>query len=81
LAPLNDDYILQMFAAQIQTDAPEQLHDVLFEKYKIQIPVMRHGDKCYIRYSIQAYNTQQDLDRLLEVLTDLKKNSDLIRET
>ena len=80
LAPLNDDYILQMFAAQIQTHAPEQLHDVLFEKYKIQIPVMRHGDKCYIRYSIQAYNTQQDLDRLLEVLSDLKKNSDLIRE-
>ena len=45
LAPLTDEYILQMYSTRIHTDEPERLHDVLFEKYKIQIPVMRHEDE------------------------------------
>lgn len=79
LAPLTDDYILQMYSSRIHTHAPEQLHDLLFEKYHIQIPVMRHDDKVYLRYSINGFNTQSDLDRLFQALEDIKKNTDLIR--
>ncbi len=78
LAPVHDDYILQMLSAEIKTSQPEKLHDHLFEQYKIQIPVMRHGDKVYIRYSINAFNDQQDLDKLFSAITDIKKNTTFI---
>lgn len=79
LAPLTDEYILQMYSTRIYTDEPERLHDLLFEKYKIQIPVMRHEGVMYIRYSINGYNDQHDLDLLFEALEDIKRNTNLIR--
>ena len=32
---------------------------------------MRHGDRVFIRYSIQAFNQPEDLDRLEEALKEL----------
>jgi isopenicillin-N epimerase len=40
----------------------------LYEEFKIEVPVMMHNGQAYLRYSIQAFNTQADLDRLYEVL-------------
>ncbi len=74
LAPLSDDFILQLLSAEIKTNEPEKLHDLLFDQYRIQVPVMRHGDKVYLRYSINAFNGQADLDTLFTALKDIKKN-------
>ena len=78
LAPLTDDFILQLLSTEIKTSEPDKLHDLLFEKYKIQVPVMRHGDKVYLRYSINAFNNQADLDKLATALMDIKSTSNLI---
>lgn len=78
LAPVNDNFILQLFSAQIKTTEPEKLHDHLFNDYKIQVPVMRHGDKVYLRYSMNAFNSQQDLDTLFAALKDIKAKTNLI---
>lgn len=78
LAPLHDDFIQQMFSAEIKTKEPEKLHDLFFEKYKIQIPVMRHEDKVYLRYSINGFNSQEDLDKLFSALNDIKATSNLV---
>jgi len=78
LSPLNDDFNLQLFSAEIKTTEPEQLHDLFFEKYKIQIPVMRHGDKVYLRYSINAFNDQGDMDKLFAAINDIKNNTAFI---
>lgn len=78
LAPVNENFILQLLSAEIKTTEPEKLHDLFFEKYKIQIPVMRHGDKKYIRYSINAFNEQEDLDKLFAAIVDIKRNTSLI---
>ncbi len=43
LAPLNKDFFGQICSAKIHTTEPEKLQRLLFEKYKIEIPVMRHG--------------------------------------
>ncbi len=79
LAPLNDDYILQLFSIPINTPEPETLKDVLFNKYKIEIPVMRHENSVYLRYSIQAFNTQQDLDILEDALKNIIQTTSLIK--
>lgn len=78
LSPLSDEFVLQMYSARIKSSQPEQLHKMLVEKYKIQIPVMRHGDKVFLRYSINAFNEQADLDKLFEVVQKIKKETGLI---
>lgn len=78
LAPITEEFLGQMGSIQINTAEPEKLQRHLFEKYAIEIPVMRHEDKMYIRYSIQAFNTQADLDKLHEALSDIIANTDLI---
>ena len=78
LAPVNDDFILQLFSAEIKAPEPEKLHGHFFDNYKIEIPVMRHGDKVYLRYSINAFNSQPDLDTLFEAIKDIKSKTSLI---
>jgi len=75
---MTDDFILQLLSTEIKTSEPEKLHDLLFEKYKIQVPVMRHGDNVYLRYSINAFNSQADLDKLTAALENIKSTSNLI---
>ncbi|MBP6286922.1 MAG: aminotransferase class V-fold PLP-dependent enzyme [Ferruginibacter sp.] len=78
LAPLQDDFMLQLCSAEIRTSEPEKLHRHFFDQYKIEIPVMRHGDKVYLRYSINAFNSQQDLDTLFDAIKEIKRKTDLI---
>ncbi|MFZ1528442.1 MAG: aminotransferase class V-fold PLP-dependent enzyme [Ferruginibacter sp.] len=78
IAPVNDDFTAQMYSAEIKTREPEKLHDLLLETYHIQVPVMRHGAKTYLRYSIHAFNEQQDLDHLFNAVKDIKSSSSLI---
>lgn len=68
IAPANDDFIAQLYSIPVHTNEPEALHQLLYEKYKIQVPVMQHEGNCYLRYSIQGFNTQDDLDKLYDAL-------------
>ena len=79
LAPINDDFILQLFSAEIKTSEPEKLYRHFFDNYKIEIPVMRHADNVYLRYSINAFNSQQDLDILFGAIKEIKTKTDLIK--
>lgn len=78
IAPLTDDFVVQLYSAQIKTSEPEKLQRDLYEKYKIEIPVMRQGDKVYLRYSINAFNTQADLDKLFDSIQKIKKETNFI---
>jgi isopenicillin-N epimerase len=75
IAPINDDFVAQMYSAPIRTSEPMALHDKLYRDYRIQIPVMMLAGQAYIRYSINAFNDQADLDRLMEVLPGVLKES------
>lgn len=78
LAPLSADFFGQMASVPIRTKKPQELKDLLYEKYKIQVPIMVQDDKIYLRYSINAYNSQADLDVLYQALQDIIA-SDLIQ--
>ena len=78
IAPIQDDFILQLYSAEIKTTEPEKLYRHFFDNYKIEIPVMRHGDKVYLRYSINAFNSQQDLDTLFTAIKEIKNKTGLI---
>jgi isopenicillin-N epimerase len=78
LAPVNDNFIAQLLSCEIKTKEPEQLQKLLFNEYKIEIPVMRHGSKVFIRYSLNAFNTQKDLDKLFVAVKDIQKKTTLL---
>lgn len=78
LSPLTEEFIGQMISIPIRTKEPETLQRLLFTDYKIEVPVMRHGENTYLRYSIQAFNTMQDLDRLYRALENILKTTSLI---
>lgn len=72
LAPISDTYFGQMCSIPIKTPNAMQLQQTLFDAYQIEIPVFDFDGKQYIRYSINAFNSQADLDKLYAALTELK---------
>ena len=79
LAPITDEFLGQMCSIPINTTEPEKLQRLLYEQYKIEIPVMRQNERMLIRYAIQVFNTQQQLDYLYESLTDIIRTTQLIK--
>jgi isopenicillin-N epimerase len=49
----------------------EAFQNRLFSEYSIEIPCIEWNDRQFLRISIQAYNTQDDVDALLAALRDL----------
>lgn len=78
IAPLSTAFFGQMASVPIQTSRPQELKELLYNKYKIQVPVMLLNENVYLRYSINAYNSQLDLDILYKALEDIIATTDLI---
>ena len=74
LAPLTEDFILQLCSFRLRTTEAEKVKAILFDKYKIEVPVMRHGNAVFLRYSINAFNTQEHLDQLYDAMKEIQKN-------
>ncbi|MEP7197192.1 MAG: aminotransferase class V-fold PLP-dependent enzyme [Saprospiraceae bacterium] len=79
ISPISDTFLAQLFSIPVQTSNPEALYAHLFNEYQIEIPVMRQEDKVYVRYSIQGYNDQGDLDKLYEALKEIKEKGVYIK--
>jgi len=78
ICPITNEFLGQMCSTRINTNQPEKLQRLLYEKYKIEIPVMRQNEKIFIRYSINAFNEQKDLDILYDALSEIIKETNLI---
>jgi isopenicillin-N epimerase len=70
-SPINDDFIAQLFSIPINIPSPEKLHDHLYHNYQIQVPVPSHEGQFYLRYSIQGFNDQADLDKLYHAMEQI----------
>ena len=73
LSEISNDFIGQLFSIPIKTNDPVKLQRRLFEQYKIEIPVAVQNGNAYLRYSIQAFNNQQELDYLYDSVLELLK--------
>jgi isopenicillin-N epimerase len=78
LAPLTNEFFGQLFSIPIRTQEPEKLHRLLVDTYRIEIPLARQDDRVYLRYSIQGFNAQSDLDILYHALIEIMRDTDLI---
>ncbi|WP_297514080.1 aminotransferase class V-fold PLP-dependent enzyme [Flavobacterium sp.] len=78
ICPITEEFLGQMASIPICTSKPLELKELLYTKYHIQIPVMPLNDGVYLRFSINAYNTESDLDTLYAALWDIIQTTDLI---
>ncbi len=68
----SDEWFAQLAAAPLPADTDIiALKSRLYDEYRVEIPLTTWGDKKLIRISIQGYNTEKDIDRLLEALSAL----------
>lgn len=79
ICPISEEFLGQMASISIRTEKPIELKELLYSKYKIQIPIMPLNGKIYMRYSINVYNSQEDLEVLYQAITDIIETTDLIK--
>jgi isopenicillin-N epimerase len=58
----------QMFTISLPISDPERLQTQLFRDHRVEVPVFQWGNACRMRVSVQAYNSQADIDVLIEAL-------------
>ena len=68
LYPLDSDFYSQMGIAPLPPSNLAVLKRLLYDEYKIEIPLIQWQDRQFVRISVQGYNTQEDIDALLNAL-------------
>ena len=72
ICPETSSWFKQMFAARLPDGVDEkELKRKLYEEYRIEVPLFRWNGQPFIRVSVQGYNSQADVDALVEALGDL----------
>lgn len=74
LEPLSadsDEWFAQMVALPLPACDADALKARLYDEYRIEVPVTRQGERLCLRVSLQAYNSQDDVDALLAALRAL----------
>ncbi len=66
-----NDNLGQMVAIPIPSIDPEVLKDYLFSRYKIEIPVTAYKDQLFLRLSVQAYNSESELELLVKAVKEI----------
>ena len=68
LYPLDSNFYSQMGIAPLPPSDIGLLKSRLYDEYKIEIPLIQWQDQQFLRISVQGYNAQADIDRLVEAL-------------
>jgi isopenicillin-N epimerase len=74
LAPITPDdpaWFAQMASFPLPHCNADVLKQRLYDDFKIEVPIVTWNDDQFVRISIQAYNTQADIDALMEALAEL----------
>jgi isopenicillin-N epimerase len=68
VCPDSTEWYIQMFAAPLPPCDHEKIKTRLYDEFQIEAPIFLWNGKPFIRVSIQAYNTPEDVERLIEAL-------------
>lgn len=63
-----DSFFSQMFAIKLPPCDVMALKERLYNEYHIELPGIIWNDEPFLRISVQAYNTEKDMDALVEAL-------------
>ncbi len=69
LSPDSTEWYMQMVTVPLPPCDTVQLKARLYDEFAIEVPIVTWQEKPFIRISIQAYNTSDDIDRLVNALS------------
>ncbi|MFT5822073.1 MAG: isopenicillin-N epimerase [Crocinitomix sp.] len=78
ICPLTDEFLGQICSIPIHTEKPLELKELLYEKHKIEIPIVSFSGDTYLRISFQAYNGAAEIETLINAIRDIKKETTLL---
>ena len=61
----NNEFIGQMSSIKIRCKDPFELQKIFYNEYRIIIPIFEWNDEMFLRFSIQAYNSIEDIEKLI----------------
>ena len=67
----NKNWIGQMISHPLPMDSPVNLKDMLWNDFKIEVPIFDWGKRNFIRVSAHFYNDQKDMDHLIKALKEI----------
>jgi isopenicillin-N epimerase len=70
ICPNTEEWIGQMASVEIKIDDPIKIKNDLLKNYSIEVPIFEWKGKTLLRYSINVYNDQQDIDLLIYALRE-----------
>ncbi len=81
ICPVTSEFLGQICSVpvSVKNNDPTLLKDVLFDQFKIEIPVFKLREHIFMRLSTQVYVTQKDIDYLKEALTQIKNSTDILQ--
>ena len=71
LTPFSQNQFAQMVTVPLPQCDVDLLRERLYADCRIEAPVGKFADQCNIRISVQAYNTADEIDALIDALDDL----------
>ena len=66
-----DDFLGQMISFPLPKNTNNKIKNMLWENYKIEIPIFEWNKEKFIRLSIHIYNDQKDIDSLMNALRSI----------
>ena len=66
-----DDFLGQMISFPLPKNTNNKIKNILWENYKIEIPIFEWNKEKFIRLSIHIYNDQKDIDSLMNALRSI----------
>lgn len=71
LYPLGSVFYSQMGIAPLPSSNLVALKNRLYDEYKIEVPLIQWQERQFFRISVQGYNSQEDIDTLINALNVL----------
>jgi isopenicillin-N epimerase len=69
--PPDLDLFSQMAVAPLPPSNLAMLKSLLYDKHRIEVPLVQWQDRQFVRISVQGYNSQEDIDALVDALRAL----------
>ena len=73
--PATTDFFQQLFTAPLPSVTPHHLKTYLYGEHHIEIPIISWQNQPFMRVSVQAYNTQSEVDTLIQALSTYLKTT------
>lgn len=80
ICPVQTEFLGQMCSIPVPIKDPQELKQLLFDQYQIEIPVFKWHDRIFVRLSTQWYVSQKDIDYLKKSLTEIRSTTSVFSD-